>query len=104
MFSVNKRFRRISPFIGVDPSAVLATTILDSPQDLIARLSIGDGLVLATWDSSGLVGRVAGLGVVMHVDKTRMAASVEWRHVDLTLEPSPQQSGRCCRTLCLMRR
>lgn len=63
---------------------------LTGPAELLARVSARDGIVLASWDQSALLGRVSALGVITKARPT--AANVDWREVDLQLRPNP--SGR----------
>lgn len=83
---VNNRFWRLAPARGTDPASILASPLLDSPAEFIAKLKRLDGIVIGVWDPDAEHGKVHGLGVVQEINDR--AAVVDWRRVSLTLRPT----------------
>ncbi|MGV0794346.1 hypothetical protein [Mycolicibacterium sp. XJ1819] len=84
-------FWRLDPADYGGPDAILDSAVLDLSEGRILRdLAPHHGIVVASWDSVDLVGRVHALGVVTHVDKARRTATVDWRRVRFALTPSAQ--------------
>ena len=88
--SVSNKFWRLAPAVGPNLSAGEDEPVLTEPVAFVVKLAPGDGVVIASWDAEGLLGRIHALGVVKDVDKSKPSATVNWRHADFTVRPNPQ--------------
>lgn len=84
------KFHRLEPTDGADGAAITNDPVLRTPRNLVAKLRVNDGIVVASWDDSRSQGRVHALGLVRSVDKSMMLVIVDWRRANFTVNPSPQ--------------
>jgi len=80
------KFWRLSPSTGAT-SVSDATAILTRPSELLRKLSVGDGIVVAAWDHGEVVGRASAIGLVREVSTSQ--AEIEWKSLTFQLEPNP---------------
>jgi hypothetical protein len=90
---------RTSPksFFRISPDNLLVERLeqnqeVQVPAEICRRVKPGDGLVVAEWDETALLGRVVGLVVVTSVDRDKNVIKGEYARADITLRPNP--SGR----------
>lgn len=67
--------------------SLFESDVLPGPLELLRRLGLAQGVVLAKWDEQALLGRVSALGVC--VERMPEAAKIDWREINITLKPNP---------------
>ncbi len=82
---------RITKFFRIATCALVertegGITRITGPDDFVAALKPGYGVVAASWDQCSQLGVASRLGVVLHRDAT--GAAVRWVPVDLRYRPS----------------
>lgn len=86
---VNNSFWRFDPEDRTEPASVTKSMDLKVPGELLAKLRLLDGIVIATWEPDLEHGRVHALGIVQEFIEGG-SVLVDWRRANFTLRPSGQ--------------